>query len=262
MLRNPKHQTAFDQVLAKYDRAKEHIEEFDSRLTKFRNSNPDKIGRKVDPKTGDVVLYVVEMTELLPEFSTIAGDAIHNLRSALDHLVCRMIEAAGNKPTNASCFPICDTPEIYKTAAPLKVKGLRKRAIQKIDSIHPYKGGNDPLWQLHRLDIIDKHRLLLALALTSLAHTMAQSQRAKLSPGGVVMPGLGVFVDFPPPREPLRAGSELLRIPAAEVDENMKFFVDVTIYEPGVAENAPLYMVLEFIRAEVLRVIFDLAPFV
>jgi hypothetical protein len=37
-------------------------------------------------------------------------------------------------------------------------------AIEAIDALKPYKGGNDALWRIHELDNIDKHRTLFTLA--------------------------------------------------------------------------------------------------
>lgn len=37
---------------------------------------------------------------------------------------------------------------------------MPQAAKDEIDKIRPYGGGNDGLWGLHKLDIIDKHRLL------------------------------------------------------------------------------------------------------
>ena len=37
----------------------------------------------------------------------------------------------------------------------------RKVPSDAIDAAKPYKGGNDELWVLHRLDIADKHHALL-----------------------------------------------------------------------------------------------------
>ena len=41
------------------------------------------------------------------------------------------------------------------------MNGISDDAVTIIQSIRPYKEGNLLLWQLHRLDIFDKHRLLI-----------------------------------------------------------------------------------------------------
>ena len=37
-------------------------------------------------------------------------------------------------------------------------------AVEAIDKLKPYKGGNDALWRIHELDNVDKHRSLFTLA--------------------------------------------------------------------------------------------------
>jgi hypothetical protein len=55
-------------------------------------------------------------------------------------------------------------------------------AIAKIDAIRPYKTGNDVLWMRHKLNNIDKHRLLLAVGSryggTDVVSHMRQSRNA------------------------------------------------------------------------------------
>jgi hypothetical protein len=60
-------------------------------------------------------------------------------------------------------FPIVEDPTEYKALSAGKVKGMNQTAIDKIEALKPYKGGNDALWKIHRLNITDKHQLLLAV---------------------------------------------------------------------------------------------------
>jgi len=260
--RNPK---AYGQVLAKCDRADKHIDELNARLDQFKRDNPNVFRREEDTETGDVSFYIEQVPEVPPDIPAIAGDVIHNLRAALDHLVWKLVEAAGNIPTNKTCFPIFDTPAQYKRSAPTKIEGVHKLAKQKFDRIHPYKRGNINLWRLHRLDIIDKHNLLITLGFANFARTMTPSERAKAiaasAPGQPNPQGLGIFVGLTIPTETLKAGSKLLTVPAAEATDDMGFFVDVAINERGIAENANLRLLLNFLRSEVSNTIFDFAPF-
>jgi hypothetical protein len=41
---------------------------------------------------------------------------------------------------------------------------MRADAIAAIDAAKPYKGGNEPLWRIHELNNIDKHRSLFSVA--------------------------------------------------------------------------------------------------
>ncbi len=40
---------------------------------------------------------------------------------------------------------------------------MRQEAIEAIDRLKPYKGGNEPLWKIHELNNIDKHRFLFTV---------------------------------------------------------------------------------------------------
>jgi hypothetical protein len=40
---------------------------------------------------------------------------------------------------------------------------MTQQAVAAIDALKPYKGGNDVLWQLHELNNVDKHRLILTV---------------------------------------------------------------------------------------------------
>jgi hypothetical protein len=98
----------------------------------------------------------------------LAGDVIHNLRAALDHLAQQL--ALLNTPTLTQEklrlieFPIAETFAKYKKSKAGKVEGIHPDAIKAIDTLEPYGDGNGKfsalLWRLHALDNIDKHRTL------------------------------------------------------------------------------------------------------
>jgi hypothetical protein len=102
-----------------------------------------------------------------------AGDIVHNLRSALDHLAYHLVavglECSPFMPLTERemrhiYFPIAETSEKYESEKPAKVKGMLLEAVEAIDRLKPYKGGNPALWRIHELDNIDKHRTLFTLA--------------------------------------------------------------------------------------------------
>jgi hypothetical protein len=41
---------------------------------------------------------------------------------------------------------------------------MRPEAIEAIDRLNPYRGGNEALWRIHELDNIDKHRSLFTVS--------------------------------------------------------------------------------------------------
>lgn len=172
----------------KIERADKHILELDAAIEAFCKTNPCKI--KAGFSSDKRATYFVADIESIPlVVRAIAGDAIQNLRSALDYLACLL----WNRTNTGDCriyFPIFDSAAEYEARAFGKVKGLAQDAIDAISAVQPYKGGSGIwLWQLHKLSVIDKHRLPLTVAagnlgihLPSLIPRCSRQQR-KQTPG-------------------------------------------------------------------------------
>lgn len=92
---------------------------------------------------------------------SLIGDAIHNMRAALDIIICDVARAR-QKSTAKLDFPFANSEQdlIEKLKKP-QYKRLGNDFIETIRRIGPYKGGNIALRALHDLDIIDKHQLIL-----------------------------------------------------------------------------------------------------
>ena len=244
-------------IRIKIERAKEHIDDLKPVVDAFRFSltQPDVIGSKSDPQTGELTFYIIDLPKAPATLSTISGDALHNLRSSLDHLAHQLVLVAGKKPTLRTSFPIFESATKYKAKSPGKVEGMRKDAIDAIDAIKPYKGGNDTLWLLNKLNNIDKHRLLIAVGYSNYFRSITPSERAAIektfagSHGrNVPFPypdGTDLFVPFKSPIFPLKTGDELLTIPGSEVEEELKCNFIVAFGEPGVGEGKPLLETLQ-----------------
>lgn len=149
-------------VRAKIERAKKHFRELGAELDLFRDrSRPLMIGRR-DPQTWDVGPPYRPQTVPIISFNalTTTGDAIHNLRSALDHLAYQLVLVGtpGAEPSRQVEFPIAKNETTYEKDKLKKVKGMRPEAIRAIDALKPYHGGTEAFWRIHELDNIDKHR--------------------------------------------------------------------------------------------------------
>jgi hypothetical protein len=140
-------------VQAKIDRAGKHIEEIGSEIRAFRERQPYRI--KIEGR--DHRLQIVEQPN--PLWALIIGDAVHNMRSALDHLAWQLVEAGGGTSGWATQFPITPKAESLENEISRRVAGASSVAIEAIRRTKPYQGGNDDLWTIHNLDIYDKHRL-------------------------------------------------------------------------------------------------------
>lgn len=156
-------------IIAKIERAEEHIRNLETALRAFLAKNPYRPVAYNESDTGDRVIKLT-IVEIAPiSFSLILGDAIHNLRSALDHLAQQLVLANNGTPTEQTCFPIFHRADCkaFEAGFERAVQGASKQALDLIRTLKPYQGGNEALCGLHRLDILDKHRLLVAVAATN-----------------------------------------------------------------------------------------------
>jgi len=134
----------------------------------FRDkTNRVGIVAKLDPKTTPEVHVVRIATipdKLLALLAMEVGDAVHNLRTALDHLAWQLAleRYAGRPPSKPEevYFPIAESAT--------KFKGLRTIAhfdparTKRLRLLQPYNSPDGRVIRaLHKLDIRDKHRLLI-----------------------------------------------------------------------------------------------------
>ena len=107
----------------------------------FARDYPDIIAREVDHDTGETICRVNKLPVTPYSFSLILGDALHNLRSALDYLVYELVKIAGNLPDSKTAFPVFDSQELYEKHKSGRIKGLTPKAIEAIDRIEPGRAG-------------------------------------------------------------------------------------------------------------------------
>jgi hypothetical protein len=150
----------------KIERANKHIHDLGLLLDTFLKTNFYRIGIEKDPESGSNNLIFETTIPIPPEVALIIGDAVHNLRSALDLLACEIITRAGATPSKWTRFPFSNNrKELISTLKSGKIKIAGSWIIDLIiNEIKPYKGGNEPLYALHNLDIMDKHKLLIPIA--------------------------------------------------------------------------------------------------
>jgi hypothetical protein len=175
---------ALEGVRQKLIRAKEHLEAFEGEVAIYAAVNPYSIVRRLEQhipeKSGRPgVTWRVSMTAPPPpRLSVLAGDCLHNLRSALDHLAWILVLDNGGTPSDGppgTRFPIIREVRATGTGAPRplairsKVGGASARALALVEDLQPYRSAQDPA--LHPLAILnalsnaDKHRTLVTVVL-------------------------------------------------------------------------------------------------
>ena len=153
---------------AKLSRAKVHIETLEREIRIWSQSNPYSISKKTneDFTRHSCVISILKQADRVA-WSLIAGDAIHNLRSALDHLVYAIAVHQTNRdpPPGERIleFPICDTAKWF-TKARTKLTMLSASVVDEIERFQPYNRTHKRLppllGMLRDFDDRDKHRLL------------------------------------------------------------------------------------------------------
>jgi len=164
-------------IRIKIERAKRHIRDLAADILaierrtvvirkgerEVRNTAPDGVNVRLSqglPSTDRFLNTIV----CSPDVPAGVGDIAHNLRTALDHLTCHMLLVAGSVVTSRDAFPISESLTRYESRKAGLVNRIRPNAVEALDLLKPYKGGNVDLWRIHELDRIDKHRALAPCA--------------------------------------------------------------------------------------------------
>jgi len=255
-------------IALKVARAKEHHAQLKQVLTTFIASNPYQIGTKRDPVTRRPTYYVAAAKPVPESVPLIAGDAIQNLMSGLDHLAYQLVcRDTSDQPPNPRWiyFPIADDEPTYEAKKRDKMQGATDGTFSAIDALKPCKGGNDLLWSLYRLNNIEKHRLLLTVGAQAAGIHLGQllSMHASgFSPEAVkALESMNHFLLPADTGFPIRGGFELyIGAPDEEVNPKLQFRFMVVLNEPGVAEGKPLLETIQALADEVERIVNVLVP--
>lgn len=254
----------------KANRAKKHLSDLQAAIDRFFETNPYFVVVKDNPESGYRECEVARADPLPPDLAIISGDCIHNLRSALDHLVWQLVLANGRKPEEMrTAFPVWRSEADFESGRPGDAKGISKEALNVLYGLKPYKGGNDALWRVHKLDIVDKHRLVLALAsghqeviidLGAYAREWTMRQDPERF-RDLEFPS--AFLPVPPDeRVVIEPGAVLFQAPLGDKShDNVKFAFEVALYEPGFPAGESLVKTLHEMVGFVDEVIDLFAPF-
>ena len=101
----------------KLSRARKHLRHLRRTIDAFVASDPWAVHRQVNAD-GTYYLYSLEIVYPSDAVLLLADEAIHHLRTVLDHLVSALVEAGGKKVTSDHSFPIWRTePKTNKEIA-------------------------------------------------------------------------------------------------------------------------------------------------
>jgi hypothetical protein len=152
---------------AKLDRAAELVDDIHAGLNAYHESGPVSIGRAnalTDPPRA--VFYIEALEDPPLRLAVLVGEFIHNLRSALDHLVWQLALTSTATPSETLQFPIY-TAEPARPWADIVAHRLADVPDEAVDLIYymqPWRYSNpedEALAVVRTLSNEDKHRVLL-----------------------------------------------------------------------------------------------------
>jgi hypothetical protein len=235
----------------KIDWAKRHISDLNVEIGKFVASNPYRIVLEPHPNSADHQIGVIRGQGVIPEtFALYLGDAVHNLRTALDLMACDLVRANGRNAKHVR-FPFSRTADdLEKAIREGHINRASPQVLNEIRLLKPYASrGNDALYALHKLDLMDKHDLIIPVA------------QFLFIPDYKVVNGSRIFFGFENiGYGPIKDGQVIGIAPAdanAQVDENRQPSTEVTfaLDQPFAAEPVikTLYQFVELVLGIVSR---------
>jgi hypothetical protein len=157
----------FAGIVEKLRRADENIFNLDSEIALFFKEGDYSVMPNQD---GEMFLKAIEYHKnraIPPRFNVLAGEIIHHLRSCFDHIVWHF-SVNPVKNIRKIEFPVFDKAPVNHDSRKLfagKLEGIADpNVISLIERLQPHHAAeplDDPLWIIHDLDIVDKHRELL-----------------------------------------------------------------------------------------------------
>ena len=236
---------------AKISRAKEHLALISAEVREYLAAKPYEIAMKRDPDSRRMIYFMSTVRPTPPRIPAVVGDVIHNLRSALDHLAYQLVWTALGKPPGSHVyFPIADSRDLYLEQRRKQLKGAHPEAIAAVDALTPYRGANDLLWKLHKLNNVDKHRVLLTAGSAFDGVNIGPQMSRQMEKLINSMPSQKEAINIPPmdlflrPADrlfPLKAGDELfIDAPDAEPDEKLQFRFGLGFGEKDIVYGDPI----------------------
>jgi hypothetical protein len=155
-----------DSCLAKIAHAQKHLESLQRELETWIQSRPYAVitHEEADANTHTFWFVLGHVFDAPAPIGLIFGDYVHNLRSALDHLVWALAvnNKGGKEPKNANAvgFPVADNPRAFYDAPVLRELTWEQATV--LERFQPYRGGDAPraLGDLNLFWNDDKHRLV------------------------------------------------------------------------------------------------------
>lgn len=149
----------------KWSRANAHYATLQSRFAEWEASAPSSVEGILRDDRKAIDLFVRTKRGVpTHEWALTIGDALHNLRSALDAVAWGMAhynEATPKRPRSIT-FPICTEESKWRDALKAWISDIEPEFQERLLAVQPFSfapgAAVTPIQVLHELDVQDKHR--------------------------------------------------------------------------------------------------------
>lgn len=252
---------------AKLERAKAHVETLRAKIGLAGHPDPKVIPlrRKFEPEYAAVVYRIDRVIRVGDDWGLIVGDAVHNMRSALDHLAWALAvrHFNGVAPTNRKIvgdiqFPVFADEKQWPTHRFLK--HMDPADVAKLERFQPFKLSSvarfllrmqrpgvipHPLEGLAAMSNSDKHRVIQVLYILALSGHLTVTKFTDCRPS--TDEGEPLDIRVTPPAQSPRVGEEVFRVRVIPTGPNPD--VDLQAYVSAYVAVGEQWDVLEALEA-------------
>jgi hypothetical protein len=241
-----------DGARERLDRAHQNIQNLNTELTLFLAPVP-AVELAVDMEKGEAIItdedrkgfqkinQFVADNIIPPRFRVLAGEVIHHFRSAFDHVAWQLSsDEFQAKHFTRIEFPVFKEVELCGIKKKnicrycRKIEGIASpTALTRIHFLQPHLRPDplrDPLWLIHDMDIIDKHRELVLAAFIMNVNFAATAD----------IPGIGIQM-------PWEITPRLIRYtgPPTNMQMKVKMSAQITLGELRERDDQPIIPTLQ-----------------
>jgi hypothetical protein len=252
---------------AKLGRAKEHVETLRAKIGLAGYPDPRVIPlrRKFEREFGAVVYRIDRVIQVGDDWGLIVGDAIHNMRSALDHLAWALavrhyngVEPTDDKIIRDIQFPVFSDGKHWP--AHRYLKHMDRADVDVLEQFQPFKLSSVARFVMrmqrpgvipHALEALvamsnsDKHRVIQVLYILAAAGHLTVSKFTDCRPASHADDSYGATATAP--GQPPRVGDEVFRVPVVPTGPNPD--VDLGAYVSAYVAVGEHWDVLEALDA-------------
>ena len=235
-------------------------------LAAFKQPHPYRIVTLPHAHGGQPSRHIEVVRDVPVAIHLRIAETVECLRTALDYVAYALsFRRHGDAFASEVSFQVFDHLSEFKFHRPRTEKRLGHGAMKVLDGICPYRGGNDALWRITRLNNRAKHRFLGLIGLAMQDSILPPAGGNQLGAVQLGATGLG-SLGQPAPSVP--AGRVFVRLkdgaplatPAREVSVDAQFPFEMAFDEPAILQDQPVRPTLQDFVRETQRVIELFTP--